>query len=193
MQRICVFCGSSDGSRKAFADAARALGAELVRRKLSLVYGGGRVGLMGVLADAVLAAGGAVTGVIPRPLATKELAHDSLTELRVVSTMHERKALMTELADAFVALPGGLGTFEELLEILTWAQLGIHQKPCGILNVEGYYDPLLGLLDHAVTERFVRPEHRSIVLSRDEPALLLDALRLHRPAVQRRWLADEET
>lgn len=176
MKRICVFCGSGLGARPEFAAAAREMGREIVRRGLGLVYGGGRVGLMGVIADAALEAGGSVIGVIPRAFSTKELAHEGLTELRVVATMHERKALMAEFSDAFVAIPGGLGTLEEFCEVLTWAQLGIHAKPCGLLNVEGYYDSLLALFDHAVAERFVRPEHRALVLASDESTLLLDAL-----------------
>src|SRR4029453_5719327 len=158
MERICVFCGSSAGTRPAYVQAARQLAAELVRRKLGLVYGGGQVGLMGTLADAALSQGGQVIGVIPGPLASKELAHPRLTEMRVVASMHERKATMASLVDGFIALPGGLGTLEETLEILTWAQLGIHRKPIGILNVEGYYDGLLRMLDHAVDEQFVLRE-----------------------------------
>src|SRR5947207_1854347 len=146
MRRVCVFCGSSTGARRVYADAARTLAATLVRRGLGLVYGGGSIGLMGVLADAVLAAGGEVTGVIPRALATKEIAHRSLPDLRVVETMHERKATMAALADGFVALPGGFGTLEELLEVVTWTQLGLHAKPAGLLNVEGYFEPLAALL-----------------------------------------------
>lgn len=193
MQRLCIFCGSNLGGRPEFAAAARAMGIEVARRGLSVVYGGGRVGLMGVLADAALAAGGEVLGVIPRALATKELAHDALTDLRIVETMHERKALMAELADGFVALPGGLGTFEEFFEILTWAQLGIHAKPCGILNVEGYYDPLLSLLDHAVAERFVHSEHRTLVLADHDPPLLLDAMAKFQPPSVKKWLDERAT
>lgn len=193
MRRLCIFCGSSLGGRGAFADAARAMGAELARRGIAVVYGGGRVGLMGVVADATLAAGGEVIGVIPRALATRELAHDALTDLRVVGTMHERKALMAELADAFVALPGGLGTFEEFCEILTWAQLGIHSKPCALLNVEGYYDPLLSLFDHAVAERFVRPEHRALVLAESDPGRLLEALKRFRAPSIKKWLDEAAT
>jgi len=150
LHTVCVFCGSYAGDRTEYRDAAVALGEELVARGAGLVYGGGRIGLMGVLADAVLAAGGRVTGVIPDHLMTREVAHAGLTDLRVVSSMHERKQLMFELSDAFVALPGGLGTLEELLEISTWAQLGLHRKPIGILDVLGYFDGLVSLLDHAV-------------------------------------------
>lgn len=193
MKRVCVFCGSSPGARPEYATAARTLGDALARRGLGLVYGGGRVGLMGILADSTLAAGGDVLGVIPRALATKELAHDGLSDLRVVGSMHERKALMAELADAFVAMPGGMGTLEELFEIVTWAQLGIHAKPCGLLNVEGYFDPLLALLDHAVTERFVRPEHRLLVLTSPDPVELLGALeKFHAPPLEK-WIDREKT
>jgi uncharacterized protein (TIGR00730 family) len=176
VKRICVFCGSSRGSRPAYADAARRMGTELARRGLGLVYGGGRVGLMGILADAALAAGGEVIGIIPEALLAWEVAHASLTDLQVVASMHERKARMADLSDAFIALPGGFGTLEEFCEVLTWSQLGLHRKPCGLVNVDGYYDPLLALLDHAVTERFVRPEHRALVLEATEPERLLDLL-----------------
>lgn len=191
---MCVFCGSSVGGRPAYADAARTLAAELVRRQLGLVYGGGSVGLMGALADAALAQGGEVIGVIPGPLASRELAHTGLTELKVVASMHERKATMASLVDGFIALPGGLGTFEETLEILTWAQLGIHTKPVGVLNVEGYYDGLLRLLTHAVREGFVRPEYFALLLFADTPAEMLDRLASWQPpAFPRAWLAVSQT
>jgi len=194
MTRLCVFCGSAVGGRPAYADAARALGAELVRRGIGLVYGGGSIGLMGVVADAVLAEGGAVTGVIPRALATKELLHTGLTETHVVASMHERKALMAELADGFVALPGGLGTFEELLEILTWSQLGIHEKPVGVLDVDGYWSGLVGLLDHAVAEAFVTPENRALLVHETTAPALLDALAAWRRAAgDRLWLRLSQT
>ena len=194
MQRICVFCGSSTGTRPAYVQAARLLAAELVKRKLGLVYGGGQVGLMGTLADATLAQGGQVIGVIPGPLASKELAHPGLTEMRVVGSMHERKATMASLVDGFIALPGGLGTLEETLEILTWAQLGIHRKPIGILNVEGYYDGLLHFLSHAVREEFVRPEYFSLLLFGDTPAELLDKFAAWEPpALRRVWLTTTQT
>src|SRR5919199_3791597 len=176
MRRVCVFCGSSPGADPAYAAAARRLAEVLVRRGIGLVYGGGSVGLMGVLADAALAAGGEVTGVIPRALQAREVGHAALPDLRVVETMHERKALMAELADGFVALPGGLGTLEEFFEVWTWAQLGIHAKPCGVLNVGGYFDPLLAFLDHAVAEGFVRDAYRAMLLVAAEPAPLLDRL-----------------
>jgi uncharacterized protein (TIGR00730 family) len=194
MSRICVFCGSSPGVRASYAAAATALGAELVRRGLGLVYGGGSVGLMGVLADAVLGAGGEAIGVIPRGLASRELAHAGLTELRVVESMHQRKATMASLVDAFVALPGGLGTLEETLEVLTWSQLGIHDKPVGVLNTEGYYDGLIRLLTHAVREGFVHPDHVGLIVFGDTPAELLDRVRTWRaPDVPRVWLAPSET
>ncbi|MBM3219220.1 MAG: TIGR00730 family Rossman fold protein [Candidatus Rokubacteria bacterium] len=194
MTRICVFCGSSVGVRPAYADAARLLAAELIDRKLGLVYGGGSVGLMGVVADAVLAAGGEVIGVIPGPLASRELAHRGVTELRVVASMHERKATMAELADAFIALPGGFGTLEETLEILTWAQLGIHRKPIAVMNVDGYYDGLLRLLTHAVREGFIRPEYFALLLFGDTPAEVLDKIAAWQPAdFPRAWLARSQT
>lgn len=194
MTRICVFCGSSEGARPEYADAARALASELARRKIGLVYGGGSVGLMGVLADTALAAGGEVIGVIPGPLASRELAHPGLTEMRVVGSMHERKATMAALADGFVALPGGLGTFEETLEILTWAQLGIHRKPVGVLNVEGYWDGLLRMLSHAVREGFVRREYLALLLFADGPADLLDRIETWQPPTfPRAWLDPSQT
>src|SRR5262249_33729846 len=174
VKRVCVFCGSSEGARPAYADAARRLGAELVARKLGLVYAGCAVGLMGVVADAVLEAGGEAIGIIPEPLVARELAHTRLTELRIVGSMHERKATMASLVDGFIALPGGLGTLEETFEILTWAQLGIHAQPVGVLDVDAYWDGLRQLLAHAVAERFVRPEYASLLLFADEPAALLD-------------------
>ncbi|MCW5854134.1 MAG: TIGR00730 family Rossman fold protein [Anaerolineae bacterium] len=176
MQRVGVFCGSSPGKRDVYGDAARALGQALAGRGLGLVYGGGRVGLMGTVADAVLAAGGEVIGVIPTALSAKEIAHPGLTQQHIVPTMHERKALMADLADAFIALPGGYGTLDEFCEILTWAQLGLHRKPCGLLNTDGYFTPFLQFINHAVAEGFVWPIHRDIVLVGDEPGALLDRL-----------------
>jgi uncharacterized protein (TIGR00730 family) len=187
-QRICIFCGSSAGRRDSYAMSARALASVLVSREIGVVYGGGRVGLMGVLADAVLEGGGEVIGVIPQALARKELAHNGLTELRIVGSMHERKALMADLADAFIALPGGYGTFEEFCEVLTWTQLGLHRKPCGILNVDGYYDPLLALFDHATAEEFVRPVHRSLVLADSRPEALVDRLLDYQPPHIDKWI-----
>jgi hypothetical protein len=188
VKRVCVFCGSSPGARPAYRAAAEQLGAALAARGLGLVYGGARVGLMGALADAALAAGGEVVGVLPSALERYEVAHEQLTQLERVSSMHERKARMAELADAFVALPGGVGTLEETFEILTWGQLGIHAKPCALLDVEGYFAPLLALLDSAVAERFVKPEHRALLLVDDDPERLLDRLARHRPPVLEKWL-----
>jgi uncharacterized protein (TIGR00730 family) len=192
--RICVFCGSAPGCRPEYAAAARALALALVERGIGIVYGGGSVGLMGVLADTALGAGGEVVGVIPRPLASRELAHAALTELRLVSSMHERKALMASLADGFIALPGGLGTLEETLEILTWAQLGIHDKPVGVLDVGGYYDGLRRLLGHGVQEGFVRKEHAAFLLFADSAADLLDAFATWQPpTLPRPWLDPTQT
>ena len=193
MQRICVFCGSSAGARPAYEAAAREIGRLLAERNLGLVYGGARVGLMGAVADAALAAGGEVIGIIPHSLVRKEVAHEALHDLRIVGSMHERKAQMADLADAFVALPGGCGTFEEFFEVVTWAQIGLHRKPCGLLNVAGYYDPLLALLDHAVAERFVRPEHRRIVVTDTDPARLLDTLQTYRTPLVEKWLDRDAT
>ena len=193
MRRVCVFCGSSSGARAAYEQSAREVGRLLAERNLGLVYGGARVGLMGAVADAALAAGGEVIGIIPHSLVRKEVAHETLHDLRMVDTMHERKAQMADLADAFVALPGGCGTFEEFFEIVTWAQIGLHRKPCGLLNVAGYYDPLLALLDHAVTEQFVRPEHRRIVCADTDPARLLDTLLTYRTPLVEKWLDQSET
>jgi uncharacterized protein (TIGR00730 family) len=174
--RVCVFCGSSHGARPAYAAAAQALGRELVARGQGLVYGGGNVGLMGVVADAVLAAGGEVIGVIPHALMAREIGHTGTTTMHVVDSMHERKARMADEADAFIALPGGVGTFEELFEAITWTQLGLHAKPCGLLNVDGFYDDLLRFLDHAWAEGFIKPETRAIVKASADPADLLDLL-----------------
>ena len=193
MTRICVFCGSSEGNAPAYAEAARELAKELVRRQLGLVYGGGSVGLMGVLADAMLAGGGEVIGVIPGPLASPELAHPRLSELRVVSSMHERKATMAALADGYIALPGGLGTLEETLETLTWAQLGIHRKPVGLLNVGGYWDRLLEMLAHSVREGFVRTQHADLLLAAESPGELLDRFaRWRAPRFARPWLTPSQ-
>src|SRR6266568_1879837 len=192
MKRICVFCGSSAGNRPEYCAAAEEMAAELVRRSIGLVYGGGNVGLMGILADAVLRAGGEVQGVIPEHLMAREVGHNGLTKLHIVHTMHERNALMADLSDAFVALPGGFGTLEEFCEVVTWTQLGLHAKPCGILNVLGFYSPLLRMLDHAVEERFLKPENRALVLARDKPADLLHELEDWRPVRLEKWL-DRET
>jgi uncharacterized protein (TIGR00730 family) len=188
MRSVCVFCGSSAGEKPVFREAAGIVGQTLARRKLRLIYGGGNVGLMGAVADAVLAAGGEVVGVIPQALLEKELAHEGLTELIVVQSMHERKALMADRADAFLALPGGYGTFEEFCEVLTWAQLGLHAKPCGLLNVDGFYDALLGLFDRAVDEGFLRTEHRSIVTCGTDVEDLLDLFATYQPPVLEKWI-----
>ncbi|HYW39252.1 MAG TPA: TIGR00730 family Rossman fold protein [Terriglobales bacterium] len=192
MKRICVFCGSSPGSRPEYRAVTEELGTELARRNIGLVYGGGNVGLMGVLADAVLKAGGEAVGVIPEHLMAREIGHNGLTKLHVVRSMHERKALMADLSDAFIALPGGFGTLEEFCEIVTWAQLGLHTKPYGILNVVGYYSPLLAMFDHAVQERFLKPENRALVLARESAAELLRALEEWRPVRVEKWL-DRDT
>ncbi|HYG61452.1 MAG TPA: TIGR00730 family Rossman fold protein [Thermoanaerobaculia bacterium] len=193
MRRVCVFCGSSTGVRPVHAEAARVMGAALARRGLGLVYGGGNVGLMGIVADAVLERGGEVIGVIPEALMARELGHQGLTELRVVGSMHERKALMAELADAFVALPGGFGTFEELCEVITWTQLGLHPKACSVLDVDGYYAPLLALFDHAVAEGFIRPQHRALVIAESDPERLLDRLAAFQPPAVAKWIDRGET
>ena len=185
---VCVFCGSSPGANDAYRAQARELGEALATRSLRLVYGGGNVGLMGVLADAALAAGGEVVGVIPRQLVAREVAHMGLSDLRVVQSMHERKALMAELASGFVALPGGLGTLEEFFEIWTWAQLGLHRKPYALLNTAGFFDPLITFLDRLVAERFVRPEHRDVLLVDSEPGRLLDRLAHHQLPLVTKWL-----
>jgi hypothetical protein len=193
MRRVCVFSGSSPGARPAYAEATRALATALVRRGLGLVYGGAKVGLMGILADAVLAGGGEVVGVIPRRLMTKELAHPELTELRVVGSMHDRKREMADRADAFVALPGGIGTLEELTEVLSWAQLGLHAKPCGVLDACGYFDRLVEFLDHAVAERFLRPAHRAMLVVAADPDELLEQLAAYRAPAIEKWLDRDDT
>jgi uncharacterized protein (TIGR00730 family) len=173
-RQICVFTGSRHGAMPAYADAAKQLARGLVKRGFGLVYGGGNVGLMNVIADAVLELGGHVTGVIPDSLVSKEVAHRGLSDLRVVQSMHERKALMAELSNGFIAMPGGIGTMEELFEVLSWAQLGLHEKPCGLLNVARYYDPLVEFLDRAVTQDFLKPKHRALLLVESDSAILLD-------------------
>jgi uncharacterized protein (TIGR00730 family) len=183
LQRICVFCGSSLGSRPAYREAAKTLGRLLCQRGIELVYGGGNIGLMGALADACLGGGGRVIGVIPQALVDKEVAHMGLTELRVVNSMHERKAIMAHLSDAFLALPGGYGTWDEFCEVLTWSQLGIQRKACALLNVSGYYDPFLEFADRAVAEGFLRDVHRGLLLSDDDPVRLLDRLASYLPPI----------
>jgi uncharacterized protein (TIGR00730 family) len=181
------------GRLPAYAEAATEMGRLLAQRGISLVFGGGRVGMMGVLADSVLAHGGEAIGVIPQALVERELAHSGVTDLRVVASMHERKALMAGLADAFVALPGGFGTFEEFCEVTTWVQLGLQQKPCGLLNVSGFFDPLLQLFDHATAEGFILPRHRAIVIVESEPAALVDRIAEYCPPPQQRWIDASET
>jgi len=194
VRRLCVYAGSNAGARPEYAAAAAALAERMAAQGIGLVYGGGKVGLMGVLADTILGAGGEAVGVMPQALVNREIAHTGLTELEVVDSMHERKALMAELADGFVAVPGGIGTLEELVEVFTWSQLGLHQKPCGLLDVEGYYDAIAAFLDHAVRERFLREEHRSMLLIEREPAALLERMRAFAPeAVTPKWIDREET
>ncbi len=188
LNRVTVFCGSNPGTDPAFADAARALGAELVAQDIGLIYGGGKVGLMGILADAVLDAGGTVTGIIPQDLWDKEVGHRGLSELLVVSSMHERKLAMADRADGFIALPGGVGTFEELFEVLTWTQLGIHDKPVGVLDVAGFYTPLLAFLDSAVAAGFLRDGHRDILQVGSDPQEILDRLATWQPVTVEKWL-----
>jgi uncharacterized protein (TIGR00730 family) len=187
MRHLCVFTGSSAGADPAYAAAAEDLARAARSAGLGIVYGGASVGLMGVLADAALAEGSEVIGVIPQALVDREIAHPGVADLRVVASMHDRKALMADLADAFVALPGGAGTLEELFEVYTWSQLGLHAKPCGLLNVRGYYDGLVAFLDHAVAEGFLRPEHRATLLVGSDPAGLLRELAAWEPPAAAKW------
>ncbi len=193
MKSLCVFCGSRSGTEAAYDEAARALGRALAADGIRLVYGGGRVGLMGVVADAALGAGGEVVGVIPRALLEREIAHSGLTDLRVVGSMHERKALMSELSEGFIALPGGTGTLEEFFEVLTWAQLGEHRKPCALLNAGRYYDPLLAVFDHMVQQGFLSEEHRAMVLVETGPEALLEVLAGYVPPRVVKWVDQAET
>ena len=193
MNRICVFCGSKTGNSPLFLEAATELGRFLAERGLDLVYGGASIGLMGAVADSVMAGGGRVVGVIPEAMASKEVAHEGLTEMHVVSSMHERKSMMARLADAFVALPGGFGSFEELLEMITWAQLGIHRKPVGILNVSGYYDPLIQLFEGAIEAGFIKPSNRKLFVIEQEADRLLQTLLAHRLPEVKRWITERET
>lgn len=192
LRRVCVFCGSSAGDRPEYRAAAEALANEMAARDIGLVFGGGCVGLMGQLADAILAAGGHAIGVIPDALIAREIAHVGLPDLRVVHSMHERKALMADLADAFVALPGGFGTFEELCEAITWTQLGLHQKRCGLLNVAGFYDPLLSLFDGAVKAGFIKAASRDIIFATEDPRELLDRLAAPLDLPEGLWLRSTE-
>ena len=193
MGAICVFCGSSPGFDQVYRESAAELGREIARRQLRLVYGGGNIGLMGALADAALEAGGEVVGVIPQALVDKEVAHRGLSELIIVRTMHERKARMADMADAFVAMPGGFGTFEEFCEVVTWTQLGVHAKPCGVLNVNGFYDPLLALFDRALGDGFLRAEHRGLVLMERTVRGILDRMTQSRPVKIDKWIDRSRT
>ncbi len=193
IKSICVFCGSSPGFSPIYKDAAKELGRDIAARGWTLIYGGGNVGLMGLVADAVMETGGKVIGVIPEALLARELGHRGITDLRVVDTMHERKAMMADLADAFIALPGGIGTFEEFFEILTWAQLGIHSKPCGMINTNGYYQPVLDLLANAVQEGFMRKEHQELVLSAETARELLEKIVAYKPTHFQKWIQNKQT
>jgi len=190
---ICIYCGSSSGRLDAYASAAFALAESLVSRNIRLVYGGASIGIMGMVADRVLELGGQAVGVIPKALAHKEVAHHHLTELHVTQSMHERKMLMAELSDGFIALPGGIGTLEELFEIWTWAQLGFHHKPCGLLNVEGYYDALINFLDHVRAEQFVKDHHHAMLMVETNPDVLLDRYVNYQPPAVKHWLGKDET
>lgn len=192
MKNLCVFCGSSPGKEPAYEKGARELGRALVAAEVRLVYGGASVGLMGTLADSVLEGGGEAVGVIPEGLVHKEISHSGLTKLHVVGSMHERKALMAELSEGFIALPGGTGTMEEFFEVFTWAQLGEHEKPCGLLDVEGYFDPLVAFLDHMVEQGFLKEHHRTIILHDTEPASLLDRFACYEPSGRFRWTGEQE-
>jgi uncharacterized protein (TIGR00730 family) len=192
MNRLCVYCGSNFGSEPSYREAAQELARLLAARGIGIVYGGGDVGLMGAVADAAMAAGGAVTGVIPQALMDREVGHRGLTELHVVGSMHERKMKMADLSDAFVALPGGIGTLEEIIEVFTWSQLGLHAKPCALLNTGGYWDPLVGALDRMVEAGFLRPAHRHLLVVASEPEELLGALAAWEPPTVHKWLDREE-
>jgi uncharacterized protein (TIGR00730 family) len=193
MKMVCVYCGSNPGRLPAYRDAARLLGHEMVSRGLGLVYGGASIGVMGAVADAVLERGGQAIGVIPYSLATKEVSHDGLDELIVVDSMHERKAKMAELSDGFIALPGGWGTIEEIFEMLTWAQLGFHEKPCGLLNVAAYYDQLFAFLENAIEQQFVKEEYRPMIIMDKIPGTLLDRFDHYCAPKVRKWIGPEET
>lgn len=187
MNRLCVYCGSSPGTGDRYVAAAKAFGNLLVQQEIGLVYGGAKQGIMGAIADTVLQGGGSVTGVIPHALHGKEVAHTGLTELHVVDSMHERKSLMAVLSDGFVAMPGGYGTLEEIIEVITWGQLGFHDKPCGILNVDGYFDHLLAFLDHSEAEGFLRAQHRSMLLVANTPLGLLEQFSNYMPPSAEKW------
>ncbi len=189
---ICIYCGSSSGRHEKYDSAANALAEALVSRNIKLVYGGADIGLMGVVANQVLNLGGEVIGVIPKALALKEVAHKHLTQLHITESMHERKMMMAELSDGFIALPGGIGTLEELFEIWTWAQLGFHNKPCGLLNINGYYDSLIGFLDHVLAEQFLKKEHHAMLLVETNPNTLLDRYSNYQPPAIRHWVSKDE-
>ncbi|WLR51679.1 TIGR00730 family Rossman fold protein [Bacillus tianshenii] len=193
MKTLCVFCGSSNGRSEKYREGAIALGKVLAERGITLIYGGASVGIMGTVADTVLEHGGQVIGVIPEMLNEKEIAHPNLTELHVVDSMHARKAKMAELADGFVALPGGPGTLEEFFEIFTWAQLGEHYKPCGLLNIHHYYDPIISLFDHMVEQQFMKEEHRSIAIVASDPETLLEKFNAYEPPHLKKWINKEQT
>ncbi len=193
MKNICVYCGSNPGRLPEYRGAARLLGYEMADRGLGLIYGGASIGVMGAVADAVLERGGQAIGVIPYSLATKEVSHDGLDELIVVDSMHERKAKMAELSDGFIALPGGWGTIEEIFEMLTWAQLGFHEKPCGLLNVASYYDPLFAFLENAIEQQFVKEAYRPMIMMDEAPAALLDRFDHYRAPKVKKWIGPEET
>jgi len=191
--RVCVFCGALNGSREIYRQAAETLGRTIAERGVTLVYGGGRIGLMGTVANGALAAGGAVIGVIPQALFNRELGHQDITELKIVGSMHERKAMMEELSDGFIAMPGGFGTFEEIFEMITWLQLGAHAKPCAFFNVDGYFDALLSFVDHACGQGFITREDRELLLVDSDAERLVDRLLAYQPPPATKWLAIEQT
>lgn len=193
LKSICVYCGSSTGRLEAYASSAKALAESLVKRNIQLVYGGASIGIMGIVADQVLRLGGQAIGVIPKAFAHKEVMHKNLTELHVTQSMHERKMIMAELSDGFIALPGGIGTLEELFEIWTWAQLGFHQKPCGLLNIESYYDSLTHFLDHMSAEQFVKDQHRNMLIVESQPEKLLDQFINYQAPTLTQWVGKDET
>ncbi|CAN5950948.1 unnamed protein product [Sphagnum jensenii] len=193
IKRICVFCGSSTGTLPIYRETALTVGRLLAERGIAVVYGGGHVGLMGAVADGALQAGGKVTGIIPRSLMERELGHDGLTDLHVVGTMHERKAMMAEMSDAFIALPGGFGTYEEFFEVVTWSQLGVHRKPCGLLNLNGFYDALLALCDHATSQGFIRTVDRALVIADADPKRLIETITSTVVPESTKWLSSRQT
>ncbi len=193
MKRVCVFCGSSPGALPIYQRAASTVGRLLVEKGYGVVYGGGHVGLMGALAEGVLSAGGEITGIIPRSLFEKEIGNSDLKDLRIVGYMHERKALMADLSDAFMALPGGFGTFEEFFEVVTWSQLGVHRKACGLLNINGFYDPLLAMCDHAVTEGFIREVDRKLIVDDQDPQVLIQRIATFTVPESTKWLSSKQT